>query len=145
MIYFTTLPIVLSTVGAFVLGALWYSPILFQKFWLIGEGMTKGDIPKRSVSYMVRTSIYALIAHGCIAAVMAFVFELLEVDTMKLALSLGALMAIGFIVSSRYIDMVYTPRGNDYDRNNQIKFLVSAGYYVAMLLVISGVLFLTGR
>jgi hypothetical protein len=34
------LPIILGGVGAWILGALWYSPLLFSKAWQEGHGLT---------------------------------------------------------------------------------------------------------
>lgn len=144
-LFFTPLPIFLAALSAFIVGFLYYAPFLFQKPWMKGEGVTKADMPKRSTLYMVRINVYSLIAHGCIAAVIAFMFDVVEVDAMALALSLGLLMTLGFIVSTRFIDMLYTTKGADYEVKNQIKFLVSAGYYITVSLVISAVLFLVAK
>ena len=140
-LFFTPLPIALATVGAFLVGFLYYAPFLFQKLWLRGEGATKATVPKRSTTYLIRTNLYSLIAHGCIAAVTAFVFDLVEVNTLQIAVSLGVLMSLGFIVSTRFIDMVYTIQGSDYEAKNQIKFLVSSGYYITTMATISVILF----
>lgn len=143
--FFTPIAILLATIGAFITGALWYSPFLFMKVWLKGEGVTKDQLPKRSIAYMVRISLYSFIAHACIATVTAFVFDLIEINSLTTAVSLGALLTLGFIVSSRFIDMVYTTQGTHYDLKSQIKFLVASGYYLAISVVISSVLFCVAR
>lgn len=131
----------LATLAAFVLGALWYSPLLFMNLWIKGKGLTPESLPKRSRTYMATTMTYSFIAHGCIAAVLAIVLEVTQPETLKIALSLSALLAIGFMVSARFIDMVYTVDGKHYDLKNQINFVVTSLYYIAVVLLMTTVLF----
>lgn len=140
--FFTPLPVILATLAAFGLGALWYSPFLFMKAWMRGEGVTKDQIPKRSVLYMLQINLYSLVAHGAIASVLAVMFDLVEVSSLDVAVSLGLLLGFGFIVTSRFIDMIYTVHGNHYEAKSQVKFLVSSGYYLFVMSTISAVLFL---
>lgn len=143
--FFTPTAILLATIGAFIIGALWYSPFLFMKAWLKGEGITKEHLPKRSLAYMVRINAYSFIAHACIATVLALIFDLIQVESLKIAISVAALLTLGLIVSSRFIDMLYTTQGTHYDLKSQIKFLVASGYYLAVSVVISSILFCVAR
>jgi Protein of unknown function (DUF1761) len=140
--FFTPMVIISATIAAFVVGSLWYSPILFLKPWLRGEGITKEQLPKRSTWYMISINLYSFVAHGAIASVLAIIFNLLTVSSMKVAVSLGLLLAFGFMVAPRFIDMIYTTNGKHYDVKSQIKFLVSSGYYLTIVAVISVTLFL---
>ena len=140
--FFTPSIILIATVAGFVVGALWFSPLLFMKAWLRGEGVTKDQLPKRSTVYMVQINLYSFVAHAAITSVLAIVFSLLGVSSLKAAISVGLLLAFGFIVAPRFIDMVYTTNGKHYEAKSQIKFLVASGYYLAVVTVISIVLFL---
>ena len=142
MNYFIFQSIAIAGVIGFMFGALFYSPLLFLNAWLQGEGITKETIPKRSVKYMIQINTYSLLSHGAIASVLALIFDLVQVSSLKVAVSLGLLLTIGFIVTTRYIDMIYTMRGDHWSRQSQIKFLVSSGYYLAVIVVMSLVLFL---
>ncbi len=139
--YATFTGILLATCAAYVLGALWYSPLLFMNLWLKGKGVTAESLPKRSRLYMATIMSYAFIAHACIATVLAVVLEVTQPETMKVALSLSVLLAVGFMVSARFIDMVYTVEGKHYDLKNQINFVVTSLYYVAIVLLMAAVLF----
>ncbi len=140
--FFTPLSIFVATCASFVVGAIWYSPLLFINAWMKGEGVTKNQLPKRSKSYMARIQLYSFIAHGAMASVLAVIFDLLRISSLRVAVSLGLLLALGFIITTRFIDMVYTIHGNHYDAKSQIKFLVSSGYYVVVVVVMSTALFL---
>ena len=43
------LAIVVATVSAFVLGGLWYSPLLFEKAWMKSNGFEKEDFQNRNM------------------------------------------------------------------------------------------------
>lgn len=139
--FFTVTPIVIATTISYLFGFLWYSPFLFLKSWLHANGLTKDSVPKRSRSYMASVSLYSLIAHGAMSSVLALVFDGIQVTSYMVAFSVGGLLAFGFIVTTRYIDMLYTLEGNHYSRPQQIKFLISSGYYLVTVLSMSGVLF----
>lgn len=140
--FFTPLPIIIATIAGFCVGAVWYSPLLFLTTWLRGEGLTKDQIPKRSLAYVIQTHVYAFIGHGVIVAVLAVIFDLLQIQTMKVAISLSLLLAIGFIVSTRFIEMVYNVQRKHYEMRSQIKFLLFSAYYCTVVAVMSSVLFL---
>lgn len=140
-LFFTPLHIFITTSVAFLFGVLWYSPVLFLKPWLQGEGLTMSKLPKHSKKYIATTHLYGFIAHGALATVLAIIFDLVTVSSLKGALSLGLLIAFGFIVTTRFIDMVYTTKGKHYEMQSQIKFLVSAGYYLAIVAIMSVTLF----
>lgn len=140
--YFTPTTIFITTVCGFLVGALWFSPFLFMKAWLRGEGVIKDQLPKRSTMYMIQINFYSLIAHGALASVLAVIFDVLGVSSLALALTLGLLLTFGFVATTRFIEMVYTPQEKHYESRSQIKFLVQTGYYLAVVSVMSIVLFI---
>lgn len=140
MQFFTQQSVILTTLVVMIFGFLWYS-VLFNKAWLIGEGFTKKEISKRSKAYMLQINLYSMLAHGALVSVLALMFDILQVSSLKVAVSLGLLFAFGFIVITHFIDMIYTVRGEYSRKENQIKFLVSSGYYLCMVALASFVLF----
>ena len=143
-LFLTPLPVFLATLASFIFGGLWYSPVLFQKTWMKVQGITKDTMPKRSARYNFQINLYSFVAHGCMVAVLAVLFDLMEVATLTAAVALGAILAIGFIITTRYIDMLYTVDGTHWERRSQMKFLLSAGYYFGAVVVMSAVLFVIG-
>jgi hypothetical protein len=140
-LFFTPVHVLIATIIGFLVGAVWFSPVLFMKAWLFGEGVTTDAMPKRSKQYMLTINLYSLIAHSAMASVLAILFEILMVNTLKGAVSLGLLLAFGFIATVKFIDMIYTTKGKHYEKQSQIKFLVSTGYYIVVVAVMSTVLF----
>lgn len=139
--FLTTQGIIGATVAAFIFGSIYYSPLMFLNVWLKINNVTKTALPKRSKGYMVGVQLYSFLAHGAMVAVTALIFEVAGVTTLKMASSIGALLALGFIVTTRYIDMLYTLDDTHYSKRSQIKFLLNAGYYVLTVLIISCTLF----
>lgn len=144
-LFFTPTHVLAATIAGFLVGAVWFSPVLFMKAWLKGEGVTKDQMPKRTIAYMIQINLYSLIAHGAIASVLAVIFDVLAVNSLMLAVVIGLLLVFGFVVTTRFIDMVYTPKGKHYEMQSQIKFLVNAGYYLAVVAVMSAVLFYVSK
>lgn len=141
-LFFTPINVLQATIAGFLIGALWFSPFLFMKAWLKGEGVTKDQMPKRSIMYLLQINAYSFVAHGAMAAVLALLFDVLAVSSLSLAVVLGLLLTFGFIVTTKFIDMVYTLQGKHFEVRHQIKFLVQAGYYLTTVTIMSVVLFL---
>jgi Protein of unknown function (DUF1761) len=139
-IFFTPTAIIAATLSGFFFGFIWYSPFLCMRAWMFGEGIT--EAPKRSKKYIAISNLYSLVAHGCMTSVLALMFSLLNISSLESMMSLGLLLAFGFIVTTRFIDMIYTVQGFHYEKRSQIKFLVSSGYYLSAVSVISFVLYL---
>jgi len=134
--------IIIATIAGFLVGMVWFSPVVFMKAWLKGEGLSKEGVPKRTNLYMIQINLYSLVAHGAIASVLAVIFDLLSVSSLTLAVSLALLITFGFVVTTRFIDMVYTMKGKHYEEQSQIKFLVNSGYYLVVVSVMAVTLFL---
>lgn len=141
--FFTPLTIVLASLSMFCVAFVWYSPVLFFKAWLIGEGVTKEQLPKKTTWNIVQMSVYSIIAYGAIASVLAVMFDVLAVTTLNLAITLSLLLGFGFIVTTRFVDMLYTIHGKHYEKRAQIKFLVSSLFYLVSLTVMASVIFVT--
>lgn len=141
MHFFTPSTILIAAVFGFLLGSIWYSPYMFMKAWLMGQGITPKELPKRGILYMIQINVYSFIAHTALASVLALMFDLLQINSLKVAVSLGLLLTFGFIVTTHFIDMIYSVRGEHWRRENQVKFLVVSGYYLSMTAIVSSILF----
>ncbi len=131
----------MATLFGFMFGAIWYSPKVFLHAWLMGNKMTKDEVPKRSALYTAQINVYSFLAHGCMATVLALLFEIIQVSSYKVAVSLGLLIALGFVVTVQFIEMVYAPKGVHYEKSSQIKFLVASGYYLGTIAIMSLIIF----
>jgi hypothetical protein len=134
--------IIITTLAAFIVGGLWYSPFLFMKAWLKGEGLPENHKQNLGLTYQIQIQLYSFVAHGIMVTVLALLFDVIGVQSMQLAVSLALLIAFGFIVTTKFIELVYNPNGKHYEKRSQIRFLVYSGYYLTVMTVMSSVLFL---
>lgn len=119
--------ILVATLAAFALGALWYGP-LFGQSWLKALGKTEEDL-KPSPQPFVISFFAALLT--CI--VLAAVMNSLKMAGLPSGLLIGAVTGIGFIATSMASDAAFCGWGMPL-------FLIQAGYRVAYNILMGGIL-----
>ena len=82
------LAVLAAAVSAFVLGGLWYSPVLFHKAWLAASGLTPEQAAAGNPAMIFGLSFL-------LALVAAFVFAMFLGPAPSLALGLGAGFSAG--------------------------------------------------
>ncbi len=86
--------ILVSIISNMVIGALWYSPLLFGNIWLRLIGKKAEDISKEDANKSMMLSIIpAALSIIFLALILAFV----NASTILDALIIGTLMSVGFI------------------------------------------------
>src|ERR1700690_2631507 len=100
------LPLAVAVIAKMILGALWYSPVLFLKEWMALAGVTeaqmKARMPKALVSDLVGTVIMAIVlAHAVAFAGAAGVVG---------GAVIGAVNWLGFIAVTTFAAMLYEHR-----------------------------------
>jgi hypothetical protein len=109
--------ILLAAAFAFVLGGIWYSPMLFGGIWKKAEGKSTGDCQK---SHSAKT--FALFFLVAIIAAFAFRFLFDPVNWLD-GLETGLFVGIFFITTSFAINYMFANRGMKL-------FLIDAGYHL---------------
>ncbi|MFO1508338.1 MAG: DUF1761 domain-containing protein [Steroidobacteraceae bacterium] len=126
------LAVVAAAIAAFLVGAVWYSPLLFAKAWQREVGLTEADLAK-----------------GNFARIMGAAFVLTFVSTLVFHLFLGPSPAIGFAVGAGFaagLFWVAFGKGVDYlfERRSLKLFLINGGHHTAVYTVMGLVLSLLG-
>ena len=111
------LAIIVVTVIAFVIGAVWYGPI-FGKAWLVALGKTEEDIQPSPTPFIISFGTTLL---TCI--VMAMLLQGLEISDWLGGACLGVLVGVGFIAASAASDTAFC-------RWSWNLFAIQAGYRV---------------
>lgn len=111
------LAVVAAALSAFVVGGLWYSPILFLKPWMAGTGLTEEDLQKGHPAKVYGGS---------------FVLSLLAAAVF--AIFLGSTPALGFAVGAGFaagLAWVMTSFGINYlfEQKPLKLWLVNGGYH----------------
>lgn len=123
------LPIIAAAVVHFVIGMLWYSPLLFVKPWAKEAGISEADMNKKEG--MAITLMSALAS----SLVMAYVLMkfLPAGGDLKAALKVGAWLWLGFFATSQLGSVLWMKKSLQF-------YAINAGYWLVSLLAISAVL-----
>lgn len=113
------LAVLLAAVSAFLLGGLWYSPILFLRIWARESGISL-DQPKKT--------------HGAIVFAVSFLFSLIAATVFALFLGrnppLNTAIRDGLAIGSCWVATSFGINYQFASRTFKL-FLIDAGYHVA--------------
>lgn len=91
--------VLVSALASFVLGALWYSPLLFGKLWIKQSGFTQKDMEKAKKEGMALSYLLNFLATLVTAYVLAHFVELIGAFGYVEALVLGFWAWLGFVAT----------------------------------------------
>jgi len=117
-----TVAIITATLSSFVLGGLWYSPLLFGNIWLRESNYSCEKGKSHGVMPYVCSFVFSLLA--------AIGFNYLVMNSTTLYNHLIIALIVGVL-------LVATALGTNYqfaDRSNKT-FLIDAGYHVARFVI----------
>ena len=121
------LSVVVAALSSFVVGMLWYSPILFGKTWMAENGFTNEDLQGGNMLRIYGTAFIL----GLIIATTLDAF--LRPESIIEGLVHGALAGIGWVAAS--IGTMYLFEGKSLKL-----YLVNAGYHAVNYTVMGGIL-----
>lgn len=122
-----------SGLVAFILGGLWYSPVLFEGRWMTANGYSQAEI-QETLSAMVPFGFAgALLAYVLMALVFALFSAALSLDNVRDCVILGVVLWFGFVASSGLTITLFSPRVID-------GWLIDAGFQFTFLVVIGAIL-----
>lgn len=122
------LAVVVAAVSGFVVGGLWYSPVLFMKTWMAESGVTEDDMAKRSPA-----KVYGIALILCLIA--AFTFALFLGPEPGLAFGAGAGFAAGFAWVAASFGVNYL-----FEAKSFKLFLVNGGYHTVQFTVMGAII-----
>jgi hypothetical protein len=122
------LAILVATVVAFLLGGLWFSPVLFANQWVAALGKTKEEMGKPGPA-MAMSFLTTLIT----AISISILVHVLNALTMSGGVRLGLLLGIGIYATGTASDYAFT----NWPRK---LFLIQASYHVIMLVVMTAII-----
>jgi len=123
------LPIVVSAVILWLLGALWYSPLLFAPMWITIIGRKISEKPKGVVHGMIASLIGDLL----LAFVLTHIIIWSGADDVLDGIHIGLIVWIGFVLGPLYPQRVYEGRPFAY-------FAINGGYWLIGLTGIGALL-----
>lgn len=124
------LAIAVAGLAAFMVGGVWYS-LLFGKAWMAARGVTKEQIESAGGNPGVMFGVTFLLD-----LVMAFVLDHVlgtyGDPTLRTTMIVSGGIALGFVIPAMAVNYLYL-------QNSMKHFLIDAGHWLAVFLVMGGV------
>ena len=121
----------LATILTFALGALWYSPLLFAKAWMAGQGYTEADI-KEMQAGMGPTYAISFVCWLVMATMLALIAPHFG-DGVGTIFAVGLHMWLGFSATVGLTN-------NRFSNKPLSVWLIDAGYQIASIATMAVVL-----
>ena len=123
--------IMLSVVAFMIIGSFWYSGAFLGKKW---KKLVNLDFDSMDREKMIAAVMSSAVAAFIMASVLNYLMVEFEVSTLTQALTLGAMVWIGFSATTMFVN-------NMYQQKPLMLNLVDGGYQLASLLSMSVILY----
>lgn len=120
--------VVVAAVASFILGGLWYSPLLFAKSWQKESGVTDEQMAGANMGMIFGLALL-------LSLVAAFVFALFLGPRPSMPLGLGAGFSAGLCWVTASLGINYL-----FERKSMKLFLINGGYHTLQFTIIGLVL-----
>lgn len=122
------LAVLAAAVSAFLVGGIWYSPILFGNMWMRETGLDDERLRRRNVAAVFGASfVLSVIIALNLAAFLAGPPDL------SWGMIAGALAGIGWVATAMAITYLFEAR-------SMKLFLINAGYHAVTFIVMGGII-----
>ncbi len=119
--------IIAATIVAFVIGAAWYSPILFAKPWMRENGFTDEDNQGNLIRMFGGSFVMLLIASYVLSLIIGDDSSILE--GLRVGLSVGA----AFVAAAFAVTYLF-------EKKSPTLFVINAGYHVVTFTVMGTII-----
>jgi len=130
--YVNFLAVVVAAIVAFLLGALWYSPLLFAKQWAALHGYTPEKL-KAMQAQSKRAYTVSFVCQLVIAFAMALLITITHIVALFAGIKLALVCWVGFAASTGLMAQVYSDKPFK-------AFLLDAGYQLVYFLAMGLIL-----
>jgi Protein of unknown function (DUF1761) len=117
-----------AALGSFLIGGVWYSPILFGKLWMRETGLTDEALRHRNMALVFGSSfILSLLIAFNLAAFLA------GPPNLAWGMAAGALAGIGWVAMAMGITYLF-------EKRSMKLYLVNAGYHAVTFVMMGGII-----
>ncbi|MDN5201468.1 DUF1761 domain-containing protein [Fulvivirgaceae bacterium BMA10] len=121
------LAIFIAALSTFLIGGLWYSPILFSKSWMVENGFSEEDLKGANMPMIFGGSfVLALIMSFNLAAFLS------DSNDLVWGMTAGALAGIGWVAAAMGVTYLF-------ERKSLKLFFINAGYHVITFIVMGAI------
>ena|SRR3989344_5699314 len=127
------LAVLVSAVIGMVIGALWYSPLLFGRMWMKLSGMTEKQLNEAKKKSMGKMYFVAFIGVLLMSYILAHFVDYTDSTTFSMGMQTGVWLWLGFIVPILIGGVLW--------ENKSVKlYIINIAHYLVVLSVIGGIL-----
>ncbi|HKW41364.1 MAG TPA: DUF1761 domain-containing protein [Gemmatimonadales bacterium] len=127
------LAVLVAALLTFVLGAFWYSPVLFAKQWMAAQGYTPEKLQEMKKRGATRAYVVSVLCYVVMAYVLSLLASYTNSTTLAQGLWLGFLSWLGFAAT---IGLT----ANMFSEKPIAAWVIDAGYQLAYLLIMGALL-----
>ncbi len=122
------LAVLVAAIAHFLLGSVWYSPVMFLRDWVDDNGFDTNRKP--GINSMLKIFVTSFLMYGAMAIVLATVIG--TGAEFKDGVNMGLYIGLGLIATSTAAHYVY--------ENKSLRlFLINAGYGVAGMVIMGAI------
>lgn len=125
--------VLVAAVVGYVVGALWYSPVLFGKLWMRLSGVTMGDMEKAKQKGMAKSYVIMFIGILIMSYVLAQVLEVFGAASAWMGIQIAFWLWLGFIATVM-VGMVL------WENKSWNLYILNVAHYLVVLLVMGAIL-----
>ncbi len=122
--------VLIAAIAAMVVGAVWYSKMLFAKQWMALIGKTEQELKSGN---MMQSYVLMFIGALVEAYVLAHFIAIANVRTAIGGAKVGVWAAIGFVAAAALGDVIFAGRP-------QKLYLINVGYQLVVLIIMGAIL-----
>lgn len=127
-----SLPVLIAAVAAFLIGALWYSPVLFAGAWVRAHGHTPERLSAMQAN-AVRAYAGSLVAYVLMASVLRLLLHHIGADSAADGAAWGFHAWLGFALPIGFTAYLYSGKP-------VASFLIDAGYQLVYMTIMGAIL-----
>ncbi|MBI2666537.1 DUF1761 domain-containing protein [Candidatus Woesearchaeota archaeon] len=128
------LAVLVAAVASYALGALWYSPVLFEKLWMQLSGLSETKLKEmKEKTDMKKSYAFGFVGTLVSAVVLAYLIEMAQWTSALQGVLLGVLVWLGFVVTVELGSVLW-------ENKSWKLFLLQTGHNLVSLVVMGLVL-----
>jgi hypothetical protein len=125
------IPVLVAVVANMIIGALWYSPLLFGPLWIKAIGYSKKEIEKKQD--MKKTMGWSVVVAAVTAYVLSKALYLFQAESWADGAIVGFWIWLGFVATTGAYAVLY-------EKKPVTVYLINSGHMLAVLAVMGTIL-----
>lgn len=132
--------VLVAAVVAYLVGWVWYSPLLWQKPWMSARGDSGENWETEGKKEMPKIMAYGFLNTLLMVFVIDVFLIITGVSSLMQAIQVGLLLCFGLAVTIKFNDLLYTGTPPHWGKRAQLLFLIDSGYLIVLYLVASTII-----